>query len=311
MQRIDVQREADISAGKLGRAPDHSFGELLQRYLDEVSIHKDGSQFERVRLLSLIGAPGKDGTPRVPDPLSQVRLPNLGPEHFAAWRDRRLASVSAATVLRVWNLLSSACTRAVNEWRWIPSNPMSGVSRPAEPPPRTRRNSQDEIERILHACGYSRDEPPINQQERVGAAFLFAIETAMRAGEICALRWTDIDGRVARVRSIEKGARKTKTGRTVPLSGEAMRILEQLRSINKDQVFAIRPSLLDALFRKAKSRAMIDDLHFHDTRAEALTRLSKKVDVMQLARISGHKDIKILYNVYYREKMEDIVNLLD
>ncbi|HHF6884897.1 tyrosine-type recombinase/integrase [Haemophilus influenzae] len=40
-------------------------------------------------------------------------------------------------------------------------------------------------------------------------------------------------------------------------------------------------------------------MHFHDTRCEALTRLSKKVDVMTLAKISGHKDISILQNVYY------------
>ena len=157
------------------------------------------------------------------------------------------------------------------------------------------------------------DEPPSSMHARVGAAFLWAIETAMRSGEICALRWSDVDAerRVVHVRAIEKGARKTKTARTVPLSNEALRLIGQLRGIDAEKVFMLDTALLDALFRKAKKRAMVEDLHFHDSRAEALTRMSKKLDIMQLARLSGHKDLRILYSVYYREKMEDIAHLLD
>ena len=55
---------------------------------------------------------------------------------------------------------------------------------------------------------------------------------------------------------------------------------------------------------------MLADLHFHDTRAEALTRLSRKVDVLTLARISGHKDLRILSNVYYRESAAEIAERL-
>ena len=51
---------------------------------------------------------------------------------------------------------------------------------------------------------------------------------------------------------------------------------------------------------------MIEDLHFHDSRAEALTRMARKVDVMTLAKISGHKDLRMLQNVYYRESPEEI-----
>ena len=51
--------------------------------------------------------------------------------------------------------------------------------------------------------------------------------------------------------------------------------------------------------------------NFHDTRREALTRLSKKVDVMTLAKISGHKDISILQNVYYAPDMAEVAELLD
>ncbi|WP_454765528.1 tyrosine-type recombinase/integrase [Cupriavidus campinensis] len=61
-----------------------------------------------------------------------------------------------------------------------------------------------------------------------------------------------------------------------------------------------------ALFRKVRAKLLIDDLHFHDSRAEALTRLSRRVDVMTLAKISGHKDLRILQSTYYRESAADI-----
>ena len=54
-----------------------------------------------------------------------------------------------------------------------------------------------------------------------------------------------------------------------------------------------------------------EDLHFHDTRREALSRLAKKVDVMTLAKISGHRDIQILLNTYYAPDMSDVAGLLD
>jgi integrase len=161
---------------------------------------------------------------------------------------------------------------------------------------------------------------------RVGFALLFAVETAMRAGEICALKWKDIQGKVAVVRAEDAGAGKStiqnragkiiRSGRRlVPLSTESRRLLALLPSYQQDgdeedSVFDLNTRQVDALFRKGRNRAVISDLHFHDSRAEALTRMSKKVDVMTLAKISGHRDLKILLNTYYRESMDGVADLL-
>ena len=67
---------------------------------------------------------------------------------------------------------------------------------------------------------------------------------------------------------------------------------------------------LDAVFRKARNSLGIADLHFHDSRALALTLLAKRVDLMTLAKISGHRDVRILANTYYRESAEDIAKRL-
>jgi len=290
-----AQVEMDMSAGRAGLVADRSFADLIDQYLKTHVAHLDGERSERLRLSRVLK-----------DPIAKVRLPDLGPEHVAAWRDRRRAEVSDASVLREWSSLAHACEIAIKEWRWLQINPFRLVKKPAKPQPRNRRVSADEIDRLLLACGYDAVVKLTTAQARVGAAILFALETAMRAGEICALQWEDVDlhKRVAKVTAAVRGARKTLRGRVVPLSDVAVSVLKQLGG-DSGPVFILAPAILDALFRKAKARAMIEGLHFHDTRREALTRMveDRGLDVMTLAKISGHSDLRILQAVYYAPDM--------
>lgn len=52
-------------------------------------------------------------------------------------------------------------------------------------------------------------------------------------------------------------------------------------------------------------------LHFQDTRREALTRLAKKLSVMDLAKVSWHRDISILQNTYYAPDIAELAQKLD
>ena len=52
------------------------------------------------------------------------------------------------------------------------------------------------------------------------------------------------------------------------------------------------------LFRKGCAKTDIDNLRFHDTRHEALTRLTQKLEVLDLARMIGHRNPRSLM-VYY------------
>lgn len=308
-----TRREAEILDAALGKIPDKTFGQLLEKYRDEVAPKRRGARWEIVRINKFILGNPDQGT--APDPIASVKLAVLNQSHFAAWRDRRLESISAGSVLREWNLLSGACTRAINEWKWLNRHPMKGVTRPEKPEARDRRIADDEIERILFCAGYSRDVPPCTTTARVGAVFLFALETGMRAGEICALTKEDInlDARYCTVTGLVVGGGKTQAARRdVPLSSEAIRLIKQIPFDEKsNKVFRMSSTQsLDALFRKVRDKAGIENLHFHDTRHEAITRLSKKLDVLALARMIGHRDIKELMT-YYNESASDISKKLD
>lgn len=62
--------------------------------------------------------------------------------------------------------------------------------------------------------------------------------------------------------------------------------------------------------QQAKARCLIDDLTFHDTRHEAITKLAKKLQVLDLARMVGHRDLRML-QIYYNKTAADMADRLD
>lgn len=267
-----------------GVATTQTCKDAFEKYEREVSKKKKGHRWEALRLAAF----GRSD-------LGEVRVREVNASHIAAWRDARLKSVSGETVNREMNLLSNVFTIARKEWKWITESPTEDVKRPKGSKARFRRISDDEIEQVCIALGW-RNVAPITKQQRIACAFLFAIETAMRVGEICALRKEHVNGRVAHVADSKNGE-----DRDVPLSARAMELWSMV-----PEGFGITSASVDAMFRTARDeRTTIKDLHFHDTRHEATTRLARKLHVLDLARMTGHKDIRKLM-IYYNESAEDI-----
>lgn len=277
------KREAELTGVRL---PDKSVKDALRKYAEEVAPKHKGEKWEVLRCGLLER-----------DALAAVRLPALRPGDIAAWRDRRLEVVSGASVRREMNLLQSVFKKCRTEWHWLTIDPFVDIDRPPQPASRKRRISQDEINRMALALGYT-GGPPETISDRIALAFLFAIETAMRSGEILGLQWADVGDLSVRLPETKNGDQ-----RHVPLSKRARDILALLP--RTDPVFGLDSAQRDALFRKARNRAQIPNLHFHDTRAEAIWRLSKKLDVMELARVIGHRDLKSLL-IYYDASADEL-----
>lgn len=284
-----LEREAELS-GK--RAHSGTVADVLKRYGEEISPTHRGKRWELTRLNLLQR-----------DALASVRLARLAAADIAAWRERRLKAVSGASVRREMNLLGAALEVARREWQWIASNPMRDVRRPASPPSRRRRITADEISRLMQAFGISEQLTADTAMQRTGLAFLFSLETAMRASEIVGIT-PDAVNLAARYVTLPK----TKNGdrRDVPLSKRAVEILETLPNLS----FDLQPGTRDVMFRRARTAAEIPNLHFHDARAEAIWRLSKKLDVLELARMIGHRDPRSLM-FYYNASATELATRLD
>lgn len=288
-----TQIESEILSGVRGKVKAVTFGALLQEYAEKVSPKKRGAKWE-INRINLICR----------DEIASVKLADLSASHIAKWRDRSLERVSEASVRREWNLLSAAVNIAIKEWEWLDTNPFHKVKRPADNPARTRTFSDKEITLLCHTLGYEADQKPKTATARVGIALLFALETGMRMGEIAALQWSDVEKTVATIRTGKTRA----AARRVPLSAEAQRLLKQLPK-DGDRCLELDSKQIDALFRKAKDKSLIKDLHFHDSRATAVGRLAKKLDILDLAKMIGHKDLRML-QVYYRDSAEEIAKRL-
>ncbi|KQW02794.1 site-specific integrase [Rhizobacter sp. Root1221] len=286
--------EAEIITTDGARFPPKTLADTLDRYAQEASPRKKTEAAEIKRIARI----KRDFPDLVALLVSEVRTPDL-----VAWRDKMLKTVSPGGVRREANMLRNVFTVARDEWHWCGESPFKGFKVPDDNPARTRRVNPSEVKLICRWLGY-RTGVVDGKQQQVALAFLIGLRTGMRLGEILSLT----DDRVDLVKRVARVPHKTQhiTGqlRSVPLTRAGARLLKA--RAGRGAFFDVTAASLDALFRKCTKRLLIDDLHFHDSRAEALTRLARRVDVMTLARISGHKDLQMLLNVYYRESSEDI-----
>ena len=121
---------------------------------------------------------------------------------------------------------------------------------------------------------------------------VFAIETGMRRSEILRLRWCDVDLDIGFASLFE-----TKNGedRKIPLTGKCVRLLRNLQKID-ERVFPISLTCLRLAWFRARNKAGVKDLRFHDLRHEAISRMFEKgLNVPEVASISGHKTASQLF----------------
>lgn len=265
--------------------------DILVRYLDEVTPLKRSAHTELYRIRGLLKQ----------DMMFRT-MARLTPADVAGYRDERLKSVATSTVLKELNTIGHAIETARREWGLnIQQNPVKLVRRPKAPRPRDRRLHPGEEERLLAAAD-------VGRTPWMRPLIILAIETAMRQGEILSLRWPDIDleKRIAHLDETKNGER-----RDVPLSSRALEALQALAEQRvDDRVIPSTKSGVGQAWLHLRDRAGSSDLHYHDLRHEAVTRLLERgLNVIEVSTISGHKELRMLQR-YAHLKAVDLVDRL-
>lgn len=258
-----------------------TLADILQRYAEEVTPCKKGAKDEVVRLKALRRSR-----------LAKYALAHLSPAAVARYRDERMKDVSAGTVLRDLAVLSSILNHARREWGFPIENVVQPVRKPRQPQGRERLLSDEEERALLDAVAPIRRRSPWVQP-----IIIIALETAMRRGELLALRWehVNLDKRTALLPDTKNGAR-----RVVPLSTRAVETLRALPRSIDGRVFPISVPALHLRFKLGCKRAGIDGLHFHDLRHTATTRLAGKLaNLAELSAVTGHKSLQMLKRYYH------------
>jgi len=328
-----LERELETS-GFIDRreAEKNSLREMLERYRKEVTPSKKSAEIESI----LIGVILKDAV------LPDLKMSAITSAAVAAWRDRRLKQVTGGSVNREIDVLSAALNHARREWEMHVENPIPYVKRPPKSRARERRFSVEEEKYLFEALsgGVRQANGTFSKGARnpwLAPLVKLALETAMRRGELLALQWEHVDltRRTAHLPDTKNG-----DSRTVPLSLKAIEIFKVLKHAksegedvgNEPETGAVFPTSAMALrkgFTRSLERArekyiedcvlarrkpvagFLEDVHFHDTRHEAASRLAEKLsNVLELSAVTGHKDLRMLKR-YYHPRAEDLAKKLD
>lgn len=316
-----INREKEIRQGRTESLDtSKKLKDALEKYLTEITPTKKSKRSETSRINALLNCPELN---------INARLSSLSASVFNHYIEFRLKSVKPATVNKEMTILRGVIKEAI-KWRWLEHNPFDGVDKLKEPPPRNRRISSFEIEKILEALGYTEYGLLDEDRKRLGVIFLFALETGMRLGEICNLDWGNI---YLRDYYLTIPTSKNGDTRDIPLSTRAIELLEKIKPYSrsliyertitdeygKTKTYTAKPVFFkdfeeasdrtSALFAKYVHKTGIKDLRFHDTRHEACTRLARKIDVLDLAKMIGHRDLKSLL-IYYNPTASEIAKRL-
>lgn len=317
-QSFDTQAEAERWAAAQerkkatgGALSSRLLRDLFEVYLDRVGSRTDTAKWNGYRLLKFCT-----------QPWTAKRLTDVTPDDINQWAQERKTEVAEATVAREMALVSAAFTYGVKSLKWIKENPCFAAEKLRAHIPRDRAVlSNDELAALKAAGGVGENWELGTETARAVACFFLARQTGMRSGEILRLKpehWFKAR-RVVRVAAEEAGGRKGSrsgrvvAGRDVPLTAEAESILQALldgRAPKQPYIVGMSDGLRDALWRKAVVKAGVDNLHFHDSKHEACTMLSKHVDVIALSHIVGTKDIRLLRDTYYQSDADKVARLL-
>jgi len=279
----------------------------LDRYLKEVSVTKSEKSQQ-----------GEIGTAkRLTEKLGKYSLAALSSDLVAEYRDQRLEAGKKPNSVRIeLALLSHLYTVAIQEWHLgLTYNPVANIRKPSPGEGRDRRLSAVEETKLMDAVNkYS--------NPMLGWIVRTALATGMRSNEIVSLSRSQVDlkRRIVRLTNTKNGS-----ARTVPLTLDAKKVFEEALAnpvlpTDCDLIFfgepgrdkkTRRPYAFNKIFGKIKSDAGLADLHFHDLRHEAVSRLVEAgLSDQKVSAISGHKSMQMLKR-YTHLRAEDLVSELD
>lgn len=272
-----------------------TFKDVFYKYIQDVGKYKKASKTIKAYYNSL----------STTFTLENLKLQEITPQRLTHWRNQRLKKVKPSTVNRQITMYSTVYNYAIKELFIIDTNPFTKIVKPSNPRPRCVRIYPETQEMILNALEYI--DEITTTKHKVAIVFLMALHTAMRQGELLSLTWDNVYPRHVHLPDTKNG-----TARDVPLSRQAISLLDKLPKRSKT-VFDINPQTFKTTWKRMlKSTQLAGKITFHDTRHEAISRMvSKGIPVEKVAKITGHKDIKTLINVYYNPTVDELADLLD
>ncbi len=300
--------EAAIKEGrhfKTTEAKKHTFADAIDRYCSDVLPIKFTTKEQRNRRPILQWWR---------DALGVHVMADLSSPMFAQCRDTLAKKTSktgkpfsADSIKKYFGVIQNVLKYAVNEWHWLEQSPLRDkrVEMPELPPGRIRFLDDDERARLTAACKASAN--PL-----LYPAFILALSTGMRQGELMNLYWKAPAKPPAEtawgVVMLEQSAivlHSTKNGerRRVPLTGLALQLVKQLNKVRRLDTQLLFPSPecpqqpieLKKAWLTALKQAEVDNFRWHDIRHTTASYLAMNgASLAEIAEVLGHKTLAMV-----------------
>ena len=165
---------------------------------------------------------------------------------------------------------------------------------------RTRRPSDLELEKLKK--GLAQRQCHISSFIPFVDILDFSILSCMRISEVCSIVWDDLNEEESWVwvRNRKDPRKKVGNHMKVPLLAEALSIvLRQQRHKQDPRIFPYNPKSVSTGFQEIRNSMGICDLRYHDLRREGASRLFEKgYSIVEVAQVTGHKDLNALWRIY-------------
>lgn len=283
-QRIFDKIKFEIAEGKwFEKKPEHSFKEMMDRYLEEHVSQKKSVRAYKGYVDNLLAFFGEN-----------IFISDITPCLVNQFKMKRREKVKSGTINRDLSILKNCFNIAMKQWEWVDSNPVARIPMEKEPPGRVRFLTEEEFERLYNAC-----------PEWLKPVVLTARHTGMRKENILSLKWNQVD-LFRRVINLEQT--KNNERLCIPINDTLMEVLKKLakvRHIGSQYVF-LHPNAqkrnakgtfngkryyeVKTSFQKALMKAGIENFRFHDLRhCFASDLVQRGVDLYLVQRLLGHK----------------------
>lgn len=271
-------RETEVAMEEVRLAGQHhDLGDLTRRYLNEIGAMRQWGRTHQGHLQRL----ARD--------LAGTTLAGLTAEWLVGFARGR--GVSPASTAKYVNYLGSVLRTAEALWGvpvpWPEYRKGRALLREfrlvAKGRERERRPQPGEVEAIVAAA---------SSRLPVGEIVAFAAITGLRISEVVRLRWEHVDARRRCVFVEDRKHPTEKEGNSqwVPLLGRAWGLLAA-RPREGDFVWPYKAESVTAAFRRARKRAGVEGLRWHDLRHEAISRMFEAgYAIPEVAMVSGHRD---------------------
>lgn len=166
---------------------------------------------------------------------------------------------------------------------------------------RTRRPTTIELEKLKKSLAVRQNQKP-NGNVRIPYLDIleFSILTCMRIGEVCKLKWMDLNEqhKTIIVRDRKDPRKKEGNHMIAPLLGGSFDIVMKQDKAS-DLIFPYNSRSVTAGFQRVRNELGIEDLRYHDLRREGASRLFEQgYSIEEVAQVTGHRNLNVLWQVY-------------